>query len=115
MEKKVWTVNEIREILDKSDEAVTRGVWRIFKLQTEGEQILGATQDRNGVGFNMRHAKTGCYLGRYIDNNGAMKDGKPHLRMLTGRFVKQGREIASFYARQLCDIANGKIAVTIPF
>ncbi len=54
--KREWTKDEIRELLAKgdakSDEAVRRGLLRIYERQTADEQQEGSTKYNNNVGYN---------------------------------------------------------------
>ena len=49
---KVWTKDEIKGLIETRDDAVVRGMLRIYDLQTESEQVFGDTHENNGVGFS---------------------------------------------------------------
>ena len=49
---KVWTKNEIKGLIESRDDAVVRGMLRIYDLQTESEKVFGDTHESNGVGFS---------------------------------------------------------------
>ena len=49
---KVWTKDEIKGLIESRDDAVVRGMLRIYGLQTESEQVFGDTHEHNGVGFS---------------------------------------------------------------
>ena len=46
---KVWTKNEIKGLIESRDDAVVRGMLRIYDLQTESEKVFGDTHAHNGV------------------------------------------------------------------
>ena len=49
---KGWTKNEIKGLIESRDDAVVRGMLRIYDLQTESEKVFGDTHAHNGVGFS---------------------------------------------------------------
>ena len=49
---KVWTKDEIKGLIESRDDAVVRGMLRIYDLQTESEKVFGDTHAHNGVGFS---------------------------------------------------------------
>ena len=51
----VWTKDTLKELFLKSDEAVIRGMFRIYDKQTEDEKMVEDTVEDNGVGFSGVH------------------------------------------------------------
>ena len=49
---KVWTKEEIKGLIESRDDAVVRGMKRIYDLQTEDEKNSGGTYYNNGGGFS---------------------------------------------------------------
>ena len=49
---KVWTKEEIKGLIESRDDAVIRGMKRIYDLQTEDEKENGGTYYNNGVDFS---------------------------------------------------------------
>jgi len=49
---RVWEKEEIKGLIETRDDAVVRGMLRIYGLQTESEQVCGGTHESNGVGFS---------------------------------------------------------------
>ena len=49
---KVWTKDEIKGLIVNRDDAVIKGMLRIYDLQTESEKVFGDTHEHNGVGFS---------------------------------------------------------------
>ena len=56
-EKKIWKKEEIKDLLQKNDKAVMRGLVVIYSLQTEDEKKTEETSEHNGVGFSGVDAK----------------------------------------------------------
>lgn len=50
-EIKVWTKQDVIDLLDRSDKAVARAIMVIFSRQTDSERAQGETVEHNGVGF----------------------------------------------------------------
>jgi hypothetical protein len=93
---KLWTREEIVELLNYNDRAVERAMVSIWEHQTAAEQERGATILNNGVGFCGWSAKNGSYYARWV------KSG----RHLTGKHLDKARRIALHHAGQLTRIAN---------
>lgn len=47
-----WNKEKIKELLETRDDAVVRGMLRIYDLQTDSEKSIMDTVENNGVGFN---------------------------------------------------------------
>lgn len=94
---KIWTDQEIVELLERNDAAVMRGIIAIYQRQTEDEKSTGDTSHRNGRGFNSVDAKYMTYLAKYCQAN----------RKLTGDHLVKARAKIKKYRRQLVEIANG--------
>lgn len=62
----MWTREKIVELLQTRDDAVERGILRIYQLQTEDEKRSGSTKHSNGVGFNGADASYGTYLAQWL-------------------------------------------------
>ena len=96
---KKWKKEEIKELLEKNNVAVIKGLIRIYELQTDSEREWETTTEDNGVGF------TGV-------------DGEI-LTSIANQFLKYGsvtekqfaivKKKMSKYAGQLAKIANGEI------
>ncbi len=102
-----WTVEAIRELLDRSDLAVARGLVRIWELQTEAERLTDETSDANGVGFAACDAAFGSSLARQASE--WLETPPEHRRFPSPFSVKQmvlARRLARKYAGQLARLAN---------
>ena len=96
MEPKVWTRQEIKELLLANDKAVARGLMAIYNRQTENEQYGDQTVESNGVGFNKYDAAVMSSVAKWYASHG----------YLTGRQTKMVRAKILKYSGQLTDIAN---------
>ena len=94
---KTWTPDEIKALLDRSAEAVERGVVAIYKRQTEDERDAAETKHSNRIGFSAFHAHRGTYYARWILSG----------RHLSGSHVERARKLVRHYAGQLYQIALG--------
>ncbi len=101
--KKIWTKEEIQELLKENDVAVIRGLLNLFALQTEDERISDETNHRNGVGFNGRDAE---FLGSLARQ--AILRGK-----LTEKQLPYARKRILKYAGQLVKVANGEFKIDL--
>lgn len=94
---KIWTDQEIINLIETNDLAVTRAVIAIYQRQTEDEKSIEGTHYHNGIGFNSVDAKYMTYLAKYCQDN----------RRLTGEHLQKARKKIKKYHRQLLEIANG--------
>ena len=95
----MWTKEQIVEMLETNDMAVTRAVIAIYQRQTEDEQITRHTLKSNNVGFNSSDAPYLSYCAKYaIDRKVA----------LSGKHLEKSRTRVRKYWKQLMDIANSK-------
>ena len=95
---KIWTVEEIKDLVLNNDRAVVKGVVRIFELQTYTEQNSENTINHNGVGFGAFDAAFLSSLAKQVKNG----------RTLTDNQIKFARPKIAKYAKQLTRIANGE-------
>jgi hypothetical protein len=96
MESKIWTKDEIKELLEKRDDAVIRGLLAIWNKQTEAEREYGETAEHNNVGFNAIDAKICSSFVRFYNDAG----------FLTPKQMVIARKKVMKYAGQLKKIAN---------
>ena len=105
------TREQIVALLDRRDQvgtlAVGRAIAAIYSRQTADEQQAGTTRHSNGRGFSAADAAFGTYLARWVQS----KDPKTgRNRLLSGRFLDQGRELSHKYVGQLLEVAAEKAA-----
>ena len=97
MKRNDWTRPEIDEMLRTRNDAVERGIVRLFQLQTNEEQQAESTRLNNGVGFASYAARSGTYYARWVISG----------RALSGKHLDKARAICLKHSRQLVEIANG--------
>lgn len=93
---KVWTENEIVELLIGNDLAVERAIARLYSFQTESEKVGDVTKENNGMGFNSADARLGGYYYRWLESG----------KHLSGRHLSKARTMVLKYRGQLMDYAN---------
>ena len=93
---KIWTKESVLTLIEKSDEAVKKGLIAIYNKQTEDEQYTGETRHRNGVGFSGADARLGTSLAQFTAKN----------NYLSVKQLQFGRKILKKYVGQLVKIAN---------
>ena len=117
---RIWTREEIDQLLIENDIAVMRGIVRLFELQTEDEVTTAQTKHENSVGFTAADAKAGTRMARWLlgmnDRNERRYPPKdlrhPLCQRVLGRYAQGGtvmqraRKIALKHSRQLVNIAN---------
>lgn len=121
---KVWTRDEINQILINNDIAVMRGIVHLFEMQTEDESQVGFTKHKNNRGFSAADAKAGTRMARWLlgmnDRNQVLYQPKdlrhPLCQKVLGRYVQgrqekvidRARKIVLKHSAQLVEIANRK-------
>ena len=118
---KVWTRDEINELLVRNDIAVMRGIVRLFEMQTEDESRVGVAKHKNNRGFGAADAKAGTRMARWLlgmnDRNEVRYPPKdlrhPLCQKILGRYahgdqvIDRARKIVLKHSAQLVEIANG--------
>ena len=119
---KVWTRDEINELLNRNDIAVMRGIVRLFEMQTEDESRVGVAKHKNNRGFGAADAKAGTRMARWLlgmnDRNEVRYPPKdlrhPLCQKILGRYahgdqvIDRARKIVLKHSAQLVEIANGQ-------
>lgn len=93
---KVERIEKVRSLLMSSDKAVLRGIVAIYRRQTQEEQDLGVTNNKNGIGYSGADAEFMCSLAKQILERGA----------LSAKQIEFGRKKIVKYSRQLAEIAE---------
>lgn len=94
---KEWTQQEIKDLLNRSNKAVVKGIIAIYKQQTIDEQAIHTTTIKNGRGFNGLDAEFGSSLAEKALEYGT----------LTDKQMVYARKMTLRYSKQLTLIANG--------
>lgn len=91
-----WNRLNIRALLERSDEAVIRGMLRIYEYQTPEEKVNGVTVEDNGMGFNGVDSDYLTNLVVYYQHHGRLSE----------RQIFHARKKMLKYSGQLARIAN---------
>ena len=92
------TKGSIIALLARNPLAVEAAMVALYQRQTEDERSGNVTRHSNGRGFNYHHAERGSYYARWVLSG----------KHLTGNHLSAARAMATFYARQLGEIAESK-------
>jgi hypothetical protein len=102
---KIWTVEEIKNLLETDDQFVCRAIVKIFEKQTEDEKASDMTDCNNGVGFNGTDAFIMSQYAKFFMEK----------KYLTPKQLAIAKRKIMKYAKQLTRIANeGKEPVKKP-
>lgn len=96
---KVWTVEEIADLLQRNDKFVINSLIVLYSYQTREEQFDQTTVEANGVGFNAFDAGPLTDIYDWMVKNG----------IITIKQVNFVRKKIMKYKRQLTEIANHEI------
>jgi hypothetical protein len=91
-----WTKAEIKEMLEKSDKALIRGLMTIYGYQTDEERNTGHTVEDNGMGFNGADAELLTQFALFYSQNNYLTPGQ----------ITWARKKMLKYAGQLANHAN---------
>lgn len=103
-----WTVEQVKELLLKSDLHVERALCAILDAQTADEQAGGYTTHCNNVGFSGADAEFGTSLANQIN-----KSKRVPGQRLSEKQLKYARKIAVKYRKQLTHQANKRFATAV--
>lgn len=96
MSAKVWTEDEIRELIQTNDVVLYRALKRLYACQTEDEQRAGQTKIYNGVGFNGADSRFLSSTAEFLNKTG----------FLTTKQKAVVRKKMIKYTKQLTRLAN---------
>jgi hypothetical protein len=102
---KVWTKDEVRSLLERSDEAVWRGVVAIDNRQTSDERAVGDAAHLNGRGWGKFDAKFGGKMAELVRQ--WQRGESAYAAPLSYNQTLATRKLLLKYTRQLTEIANG--------
>lgn len=104
---KVWTKEEIQDLLQTNDATLERGLMRIYDFQTRTEQLVGHTRDHNGVGFNGVDGELLSSFAEFMIKRTSLPFGQ----RLSTKQKMWARKKMKKYAGQLVKVANGDMGV----
>lgn len=96
MADKIYTREDIDQILRSNPKSVGRAMIRLYELQTKDEQQSEHTLENNGRGFCSYAAQKGTYYARWVLSG----------RELIGKHLDNALKIALKHSGQLVAIAN---------
>jgi hypothetical protein len=94
--KRVWTKDEIKALLEKSDEMVRRSLIKIYECQTELEKQMATAHEDNGIGFNKYDAEILTSIAEQCKKHGRLSEKQ----------IALARKRLPKYAGQLARLAN---------
>lgn len=93
---KVWTVEEIKDLVQTNDVVLYRALLKLYNCQTESEKQDKATRDSNGMGFNAYDAEILTSFCDWLIKNGFLTSKQ--------KFVARKKLVK--YSKQLTALAN---------
>lgn len=96
---RVWTSDEIQDLLNRNDKFVVNSLIVLHSYQTEDEQYNKSTDEANGVGFNAYDAGPLTDIYDHMIKSGSITYGQ--VNFVRRRLIK--------YRKQLAAIANHEI------
>ena len=94
--KRIWTEDEIRNLIQTNDKVLYGALKKIYAEQTADEQADGETNHRNGVGFNGVDAPILSSFAEFLNRAG----------FLTPKQRAIARKKLAKYNKQLTKLAN---------
>lgn len=89
-EKKIWTAEEIKNLLENNDEFLGRALKKLYSCQTADEKRGQHTEETNGVGFNKYDAEIMSSICEFLIRSGFMTDKQKALvRKKIMKYTKQ--------------------------
>lgn len=100
IESKIWTKEEIINLLENNRTMVIRSLMQLYNLQTADEKGSLHTNESNGVGFNQFDSRILTSIAEFYDSHRFLSEKQMYV---VKRRIKK-------YAGQLTKIANKQIA-----
>lgn len=94
--KRVWTSEEIKELVQTNDKVLYGALKKLYACQTADEQACRETQHQNGVGFNACDGNILTGISQFLIAHGFLSDKQKTL--VRKKLVK--------YTKQLTMLAN---------
>ena len=94
--KKVWTEAQIADLIQTNDTVLYRALKKLYNEQTDAEQDMGETKERNGRGFNGIDSKFLSSVSEFLIKHGFLTSKQ---KSVTRRMLKK-------YNKQLTRLAN---------
>jgi len=94
-----WNKENIQALLETSDKAVARAVYRVYLNQTESEKMVENTHVNNGIGF------TGADAG-YLTSLAKFYEKRGYLTQKQTDYAR--RKVKKYWRQLLAAIKEGK-------
>ena len=94
--KRVWTAEEISDLIQTNDTVLYRALKKLYAEQTDSEQAQGETRERNGRGFNGIDSRFLSSVSEFLIKHG----------FLTSKQKSATRRMLKKYNKQLTRLAN---------
>jgi hypothetical protein len=93
---KVWTEEEIKELVQTNDEVLYGALKKLYACQTADEQNAGETREHNGKGFNGADSKFLSSVSEFLLKRGFLTDKqKACVRKKLVKYNKQLTRLAN--------------------
>lgn len=102
--KKVWTIDAIKALLDKNDDAVDRAIVQLYHRQTQDEKSSESTRNLNNRGFTQADARIMSSMAKWVLRGNKLSYKQLHF-LRSGKSTRYPSRIGK-YARQLLEIAQ---------
>jgi len=70
---KVWTEEQIVDLLNKNVRAVEKAIVALYERQTHDEQVTHGTRHHNRIGFSAADAKRLSFIADFLNKGGHLK------------------------------------------
>lgn len=94
--KRVWSSDEIKELIQTNDKVLYRALIKLYNCQTKGEQFSKETVEANGAGFNMIDSAFLTSVSEFLLKRGYLTDKqKVAVRKKIVKYTKQLTRLAN--------------------
>lgn len=98
---RVWTEEEIRELLRTNDKMLMRSLKKLYECQTTDEKASRETRNVNGIGFNKVDSEILSSIAEFMLSRGYLSDKQKEV--VRRKIMK--------YAKQITKIANARLTM----
>lgn len=98
---KVWTNEEIKNLLSINDIMVVKSLVKLYQMQTADEKKAGETTHRNGVGFNGADSRFLSSCASFAMQTGYLS--RKQITIVRQKIMK--------YSEQITKIANKELRI----
>ena len=91
---KTWNKSDIKDLLQRNDKAVIRGMLIIYGYQTADEQEFAETSHSNGIGFNGVDAEILTNFVNFYSRNGYLSPKQ--LEIARKKMLKYSQQLLNY-------------------